>query len=937
MQKEKTKTKAHELADLGQAVWLDYIRRSFITQGELQWAIDAGVRGVTSNPTIFDKAIAGSADYDADLRRLVNEGKSVEEIYEALVLEDIGRTADLLRPLYDVTGGADGYVSLEVSPTLAHDTQGTIAEGRRLFAALGRPNIMIKVPATPEGIPAVSTLIGEGINVNVTLLFSIAHYEAVAEAYLSGLAELGASGGNLGRVASVASFFVSRVDGAVDRELEEQGITDLQGKAAIANARAAYARFREIFSGARWEELAGQGARVQRPLWASTGAKNPLHPDTIYVDALIGPDTVNTMPPATLHALLDHATVAPTLEPGIEEAHAHLERLAEAGVDLESTTQKLQDDGVASFAESFESLMTSIADKREKLLEERREDREDAASLGDYADAVDGALVHLRDEKVLGRIWKHDHTVWKPEPTEISNRFGWLHSPETMQEALPEIKALVDAVRADGYTHALLLGMGGSSMAPEVFRRAFGVKEGYLDLAVLDSTDPGAVLEHAERLDLSRTLFIVSTKSGGTVETFSFFKYFYDRVAEAVGAEGASAHFIAITDPGSALEETAEKYGFRATFLNDPNIGGRYSALSHFGLVPAALIGVDVAKLLDRASTMAHNCDGCNSPVEGDNRGAWLGAVMGEMAAAGRDKLTLLTTPSLAAFGPWVEQLIAESTGKEGTGILPVVGEPPGPPEAYGDDRLFVSMSLRNETGDDTVEDLVRAGQPVVRIRLEDPYDLGGEFFRWEMATAIAGRRLGINPFDQPSVEAAKALARQMVQEYREEGELPALAPTIREGEITVYSSSAAESMESALEDFLAQGRPGDYVALQAYVQPSEETTSALELLRLRLRDRLRLATTVGYGPRFLHSTGQLHKGGAGNGLFFQFTADDERDAPIPDEAGTPGSSLTFGVLEEAQSLGDRQALLDAGRRVIRFHLGGDVTGGLGRLVEKLA
>nr|MBA3795450.1 bifunctional transaldolase/phosoglucose isomerase [Rubrobacter sp.] len=676
-----------------------------------------------------------------------------------------------------------------------------------------------------------------------------------------------------------------------------------------------------------------QGARLQRPLWASTGAKNPLHPDTIYVDTLIGPDTVNTMPPATLQALLDHATITPTLEPGIEEAHAQLERLAEAGMDLGAITQKLQDDGVASFAESFESLMTSIADKREKLLEERRED---TASLGDYADAVDGALARLRDERVLGRIWKHDHTVWKPEPTEISNRFGWLHSPETMQEALPEINALVDAVRADGYTHALLLGMGGSSMAPEVFRRAFGVKEGYLDLAVLDSTDPGAVLEHAGRLDPSRTLFIVSTKSGGTVETFSFFNYFYDRVAEAVGAEGAGAHFIAITDPGSALEETAEKYGFRATFLNDPNIGGRYSALSHFGLVPAALIGVDVAKLLDRASTMAHNCDGCNSPVEGDNRGAWLGAVMGELAAAGRDKITLLTTPSMAAFGPWVEQLIAESTGKEGTGILPVAGEPPGPPEAYGDDRLFVSMSLRDETAADAVEDLVRAGQPVVRIELEDPYDLGGEFFRWEMATAIAGRRLGINPFDQPSVETAKALARQMVQEYREEGELPALAPTVREGDITIYSSDAAESVEGALEDFLGQARPGDYVALQAYVQPSEGTTTGLEWLRLRLRDRLHLATTVGYGPRFLHSTGQLHKGDAGNGLFIQFTSDDERDAPIPDEAGTPGSALTFGVLEEAQSLGDRQALLDAGRRVIRFHLGRDVAGGLRRLAEEL-
>ncbi len=933
MQKERTRTKAHELADLGQAVWLDHIRRSFITQGELQWAIDAGVRGVTSNPMIFDKAIAGSADYDADLRRLVNEDKSVEEIYEVLVLEDIRSAADLLRPLYDATGGADGYVSFEVSPALAHDTQGTIAEGRRLFATLRRPNIMIKVPATPEGIPAISTLIGEGINVNVTLLFSMAHYEAVAEAYLSGLEELVTSGGDPGRVASVASFFVSRVDGTVDRELEELGITDLQGKAAIANARAAYARFRDIFSGVRWEELAGQGARVQRPLWASTGVKNPLHPDTMYVDALIGPDTVNTVPPATLHALLDHATVAPTLEPGIEEAPVQLERLAEVGVDLEAATQKLQEDGVAS----FESLMTSIADKREKLLAERREDREDTASLDGYAGAVDEALVHLRNERVLVRIWMHDHTVWKPEPTEISNRFGWLHSPETMQEALPEINVLVDAVRADGYTHALLLGMGGSSMAPEVFRRAFGVKEGYLDLAVLDSTDPGAVLEHIERLDPSRTLFIVSTKSGGTVETFSFFKYFYDRVAEAVGAEGAGAHFVAITDPGSALEETAGKYGFRATFLNDPNIGGRYSALSHFGLVPAALIGVDVAKLLDRASTMAHNCDGCNSPVEGDNRGAWLGAVMGELAAAGRDKLTLLTTPSLAAFGPWVEQLIAESTGKEGTGILPVAGEPPGPPEAYGDDRLFVSMSLRDETVDAAVEDLVRVGQPVVRIGLEDPYDLGGEFFRWEMATAIAGRRLGINPFDQPSVETAKALARRMVQEYREEGGLPALAPTVREGDITVYSSGVAENVKGALEDFLHQARPGDYVALQAYVQPSEETTTALEWLRLRLRDRLRLATTVGYGPRFLHSTGQLHKGDAGNGLFVQFTSDDERDAPIPDEAGTPGSSLTFGVLEEAQSLGDRQALLDAGRRVIRFHLGRDVDGGLRRLAEGLA
>jgi len=934
-------TKAHELAGLGQAVWLDFIRRAFIKGGDLRLSIEEGIRGVTSNPTIFEKAIAGSADYDAEIRRLVNEGGSAAEIYEALALEDIREAADLFLPLYEETAGADGYVSLEVSPTLARDTEGTISEGRRLFAALERPNVMIKVPATPEGVPAVEALISEGVNVNVTLIFSQGHYEAVAEAYLSGLEKLLESGGAPSRVASVASFFISRVDTAVDAELAARGIADLRGGAAVANARAAYARFRELFSGERWEGLAARGARVQRPLWASTGVKNPNYPDTLYVDALIGPDTVNTVPPGTLQAFLDHGTVAPTLEPNVEEARQTLERLAEAGVDLDAITQRLQDDGVASFEGSFESLMQSIAGKRERLLADRKGD---TASLGvlekryvpalGYQDAVDRALAALRDERVLNRIWAHDHTVWKPEPDEISNRLGWLHGPEEMREALPGIEAFVEEAREAGYTHALLLGMGGSSLAPETFQRVFGVREGYLDLSVLDSTDPDAVLERAEGLDPAKTLFIVSTKSGGTVETFSFFKFFYNRVAEAVGEEEAGDHFVAITDPGSALEETAERYGFRATFLNDPDIGGRYSALSHFGLVPAALIGADVAKLLDRAETMTNNCDGCNSPVEGDNRGAWLGAIMGELAARGRDKLTLLTSPTLTPFGPWAEQLIAESTGKDGRGILPVEGEPVSPLEVYGDDRLFVHMILRGEedVSAPAVEELRLAGHPVVTLRLEDPYDVGAEMFRWEMATAIAGRALGINPFDQPNVEAAKALARRMVAEYREAGTLPELEPTVREDGVTAYAPSAAGSVEEALKDFLGGANPGDYVALQAYVEPSEETTEALQALRIRLRDRLGLATTVGYGPRFLHSTGQLHKGDAGNGLFVQITADDARDAPIPDEAGRPESSLSFGVLKEAQALGDRQALLDAGRRVVRFHLGGDVLGGLRRL-----
>jgi len=940
---QKTRTKADEVADLGQAIWLDYIRRAFIQDGEMEQTLKGGVRGVTSNPTIFEKAIAGSADYDDDLRRLVGEGASVGEIYEALALDDIGRTADLLRPLYESTDGLDGYVSLEVSPTLARDTDGTVSEGRRLFAALGRPNVMIKVPATAEGIPAIKALIGEGINVNVTLLFSPIHYEAVAEAYLAGLETLAEGGGDLNRVASVASFFVSRVDSAVDRELEASGNPDLMGRAAIANARVAYARFREVFAGPRWEGLASGGARLQRPLWASTGVKNPKYPDTLYVDALIGPDTVNTVPLATLQALLDHGTAAPSLEPGIEEARADLERLAEAGVDLGAITQKLQEDGLASFEKSFESLMSSITEKRERLLANRRRD---TVSLGTmektagpalgFESAVDRALAEIRDNRVIGRMWTGDHTLWGPEPDEISNRLGWLYSPENMLDALPEIHALVDAVRESGYTHALLLGMGGSSLAPEVFGRTFGAAEGYLDLAVLDSTDPDAVLALTERLDPEKTLFIVSTKSGGTVETFSFFKHFYNRVAEAVGREEAGAHFVAITDPGSALADTAEEHGFRATFLNDPNIGGRYSALSHFGIVPAALLGVDVAKLLDRASTMTYNCDGCNSPVEGDNRGAWLGAIMGVMAGIGRDKLTLLAEPSVAAFGPWAEQLIAESTGKEGKGILPVADEPVGAPEVYGDDRLFVYLGLAEEDGSElcsAAEALRRAGQPVAMIRLNDLYDLGGEFFRWEVATAVAGRALGINPFDQPNVEAAKILARRMVEEYREGGALPALEPTVEEDGVSVYAPEAADSVEEALEGFLATAKPGDYLALQAYVEPSEETTAALQALRVRLRDRLKLTTTVGYGPRFLHSTGQLHKGDAGNGLFVQITSEDERDVPIPDEAGSEESALSFGVLKEAQVLGDRQALLDAGRRVIRLHYRADLAGGL----EKLA
>jgi transaldolase/glucose-6-phosphate isomerase len=573
-------------------------------------------------------------------------------------------------------------------------------------------------------------------------------------------------------------------------------------------------------------------------------------------------------------------------------------------------------------------------------------------SLGKYEQSVQAALKRMAEQRVIQRIWSHDHTVWKPEPTEITNRLGWLRIAETSKQDIDRLTGLADELRTAGYRRALLLGMGGSSLASEVFGRTFGPAEGYLDVSVIDSTDPELILSFAEELDFSTTLFIVSTKSGGTVETLSFFKYFYNRTVEAVGADRAGEHFLAITDPGSKLADLAGKYKFRDIFLNDPDIGGRYSALSYFGLVPAALLGIDLTRLLERAIQAACGCgnpdcsDGtkggagagsgsAGSGTAGRSAGqrasgadpcALLGAVLGRLAsekAAGsrRDKLTIFTSPGLESFGDWVEQLIAESTGKEGRGIVPVIGEPLGAAEVYGQDRLF--LYLRLAAADDldaAVGALERAGHPVVRIDLRDLYDLGAQFFLWEMAVAVVGHFLGINPFDQPNVESAKVRAREMMSAYTETGALPGDRAEAPEGGV--------------LEEFLSQAEPGDYVCLQAYVKPDDATTALLQQLRTRIRDRYRVATTVGYGPRFLHSTGQLHKGGGGAGLFIQFTNTPGRDAAIPDTAGQEQSAVSFAVLKLAQALGDKQALKDNQRRVIRIHLGTDVPTDLERLLS---
>ena len=546
-------------------------------------------------------------------------------------------------------------------------------------------------------------------------------------------------------------------------------------------------------------------------------------------------------------------------------------------------------------------------------------------NLENSTDAFDKAFDELTKEKIVERIWQKDHTVWSNDPNEITNRLGWLVSPVTSLKAFEEIDQFVRGVTEEGFTKVLLMGMGGSSLAPEVFSLVFGSGKGYPELFVLDSTDPEAVMEYDKKLSSGKTLFIVSTKSGGTVETFSFMKYFFNQTLKRIGKNEAGKSFIAITDPGSGLEKAAKELNFRKIFLNDPDIGGRYSALSFFGIVPAALIGIDIKKLLKRAEDIS------SASKSGDSFAGKLGGAIAELAKQGKDKLTFIMSKEISSFGGWVEQLIAESTGKNGKGILPVDGESVENPEYYSDDRLFIYMHLKNDTKDrDDVKKLIDAGHPLIEIILDDIYDLGEQFFIWELAAAVAGWRLGIQPFDQPDVESAKILAKQLVKEYQEKGKLTEQQVVHSDGKIKVFGDIKVDSVDEALKAFLNNFvTEGSYVAMQAYIKPDKEYDEVLHELRMKIMKKYKTAVTVGYGPRFLHSTGQLHKGDAGNGLFIQFTSSPANDIPIPDNPGEDKSSISFGVLKSAQALGDWQALLDKGRKVLRFDVGDDASAGL--------
>lgn len=934
------------LAEHGQSIWLDYIQRGMTRSGELERMVGAGLRGVTSNPSIFQKSITGSTDYDAALAELVTDPtRGTIDVYEFVALQDIREAADALRPVYDATERADGYVSLEVAPSLARDPEGTIEQARRLWAAAARPNVMIKVPGTPEGLPAIETLLGEGINVNVTLIFSRGAYQSIADAFINGAEYWVASGGDPARLASVASFFVSRIDTEVDELLatvaerstddaHRAELTSLQGRVAVANAKLAYEIYQRMLLTPRCRALVERGLRPQRLLWASTGTKNPKYRDTKYVEELIGPDTVNTIPPHTLEAFRAHGTSTVTLVEGVEEAREIMQRLEEVGISMGEVTDHLLERGVEQFEDAIDGLLGTVA-QLQRRHRGTRLNRLSAVlpkrlgeSLGDVARAWERA-------DRTKRLWDRDPTLWTGD--DEGQWLEWLDVVDHQRQEVDYYETLRADVAAREFSDIVLLGMGGSSLAPDVLARVFGSADGYPQLRIVDSTDPTQVQAVDDAIDPAKTLFIVSSKSGTTLEPTVLLAYFYAQAKAALGDE-APRHFMAITDPGSALETFAEREGFWSVRYGVPEIGGRFSALSNFGMVPAAAMGLPAVDFLQEAALMVGAC--ANSRVH-ENPGVELGLILATAARRGRDKLTLITTPAIAPMGAWLEQLVAESTGKNGRAIIPHEREPLLDGEAYGNDRIFVYLRLESTPHldqDRAVEGLAAAGQPVVRIDLDDGWSLAQEFFRWQMAIAVAGSVMEINPFDQPDVEATKAEARALTSAYEKSGAMPSESPVWSGRGLKLFTSERnATAMRSAagpdpslvdwLYAHLIRIRGGDYVSVLAYLPMTLPIERRLHEIRGIVLEATSVATCVGFGPRFLHSTGQAHKGGPNSGVFVQITCDDARDLAIP------GHALTFGVVKAAQARGDFAVLTQRGRRALRVHLGADIESGLQTLL----
>ena len=939
-----------ELYKAGQGPWLDTISRKILRSGTLKAYIEEnGLLGVTSNPSIFQQAISQGEGYEQDIQKLLKRGASTVEIYDALTISDIREACDLFLPVFQKTCGEHGFVSLEVLPNLAFNESATVKEAERLFRLVNRPNVMIKVPATEQGVSAVRRLIGEGINVNVTLIFSQKNYRDVAEAYLGGLEAFAKTGGDLSRVHSVASVFVSRIDTDIDKQLEAKLatekdaakrmlLTELKGKAAIANSKMIYRAFKELFGSARFQTLKNQGAYVQKPLWASTSCKNPSYPDLIYVEPLVGKDTVNTLPQNTWEALLAHGDIRPgSVSENMPEAEAAIAGLKSLGIDIHAVCDRLQKEGVKSFVNSFESLMTTLEKKRDSQMAPTV--KVNVSLSENLQKSAANAFAQLARKDLQTRWLAKDPTLWSNDAAHqkvILNRLGWVDNCEKITGKLCEIDELQEKLFKDKVRDIVLLGMGGSSLAAEVLslilkkpaHKVKGALKG-IRFHLLDTTDPASILKVEKIVRYPSTVFLVGSKSGSTIETRSQYQYFFDRVKKFYKNDEnkAAERFVIVTDHGSPLETLGRSKTFGGLFLNPQDIGGRYSALSFFGLVPAALLGIDIRQVLADAQRFLDNMRSTKDISK--NEGIALGILLGSLALQGKDKLTFWTSPELASFADWAEQLIAESTGKDGKGITPVAGEMPLSLDRYGSDRVFVMVRLKGENEKlwaTRIKGLKAKGFPVLDFVWSDGVNVGGEFLRWEVATSFASVVLKVNPFDEPNVTESKNITSRLLEDVKKKKALP------KPGKLLVAKGTTLTSGDKKmLAVFFAKLPKDGFVSLLAYVDRSPVTKKALQGLQKSMASALKVPVLSGFGPRYLHSIGQLYKGGPKQGIFIEFFVKDGKDVKIP------GEIYGFSQLKRAQAMGDYEAISSKGLPVLAVDLGANLATGFSVFQKKMA
>lgn len=920
----------HDLERHGQVVWLSYLRRNLLVDRRFRRLIEEyAVSGLNFDAGLFASAVSGGAEYRKPIAALRARGLEPEQMLEELLVEDVCLASSALREARPAELG--GWVAVGVPPRHRSSVEGITGWADRLVEATGSERILVKLPASTAGLRAVEGVLAAGRSVYVDQIYGLGQFERALEAHRRGLGLRLASGGDFESIRFAAAFHLLRIDVAVDEMLRDRRragdgdadmVESLHGRAAIALGKRAWRRLHDWDAEPEQAELVAKGARSAWLAWEGTRTLSPARRDVEYLEQLIGPRTISVVSRLSLGAFRDHGETAATVGRQQEEAQEILDDLRAVGVDLDTLAEDLQEAALAARDSQGSRMLEALAqEETESVL---------VSTVGSLGERVDELADEADEIGLVRRIWERDPTLWAAgvaDPASIRDRLGWLGLPESMsEEALPVLASRTR--NGDSPVSVVLLGMGGSSLGAEACRRAFGRRR----FQIVDTTVPAGIAAAVSRIDASGAVFLVASKSGSTLETLALADFFWERESDDDGDGGA--RWVAITDPGTPLHEIARRRGFQRVWLNPPDVGGRFSVLSYFGLVPMALMGIDIARVLGAASRMAV-LSGAEVGAR-DNPAVRLGMTLAAALERGRDKLTLFASPRLTGLADWIEQLVAESTGKEGRGLVPVSQEPAGAVETYGEDRLFVQLRLANEEPDEAeeslLEELERRGDPILRMRLPDPHEIGAEFFRWEMAVAVAGALAGFNPFDEPDVADAKRRTRLTLEEVERGGVVPE-EPALAETELLAVHGDperfdVEEDPEALLRALFQDVEAPSYVAIQAFLSPETETWHALQGLRALIRDRTGAAATVGWGPRFLHSTGQLHKGGGERAVFLQLTASVTGDLAIP------GRPFSFGTLAAAQARADYDSLREAGRPILRVHFRSATEAGLASLLE---